>query len=99
VRVLLHLPPFQIGIRRGKLEPTSNTADSVPKLCGSAAAGAGDLVRSGQSQISALSGQFATCYGLFAAGAGPALDDLAGADERLSTRPDLDSVALQQIWF
>jgi hypothetical protein len=57
------------------------------------------LVRSGQSQISALSGQFAAGYGRFAAGAGLALDDLAGADERLSTRMRFDSVALQQIWF
>jgi hypothetical protein len=61
--------------------------------------GAGDVVRSGQSQISVLSGQFAAGYGRFAAGAGLALDDLAGADERLSTRLRFDSVALQQIWF
>jgi hypothetical protein len=52
-----------------------------------------------KSQISAVSGQFATGYGLFAAGAGPALDDLARADERLSTRRGLDSVVLRQIWF
>ena len=46
--------------------------------------GAGDLARSGQHRISALSGQFPTGYGVFAGGAGPALDGLAGADDRLS---------------
>ena len=44
----------------------------------------GDLVRSGQARISGLSGQFSTGYGVFAGGAGPALDGLAGTDDRLS---------------
>ena len=62
-----------------------------PSSGGSAAAGAGnklsgagDLVRSGQARISGLSGQFSTGYGVFAGGAGPALDGLAGTDDRLS---------------
>jgi hypothetical protein len=64
-----------------------------PSSGGSAAAGAGnklsgagDLVRDGQSRISGLSGQFATSYGVFAGGAGPALDNLAGTDQQLSNQ-------------
>jgi cell wall-associated NlpC family hydrolase len=49
-------------------------------------AAAGDLVRSGQGEISGLSGRFATNYGVFASDTGPALDGLAGTDERLSTQ-------------
>jgi hypothetical protein len=77
----------------------ASSGGSAAAGAGGRLAGAGDVVRSGQSQISALSGQFAAGYGLFAAGAGLALDDLAGADERLNTRLRFDSVALQQIWF
>jgi hypothetical protein len=77
----------------------ASSGGSAAAGAGGRLAGAGDVVRSGQSQISALSGQFAAGYGLFAASAGLALDDLAGADERLSTRLCFDSVALQQIWF
>jgi hypothetical protein len=64
----------------------ASSGGSAAAGAGGRLAGAGDVVRSGQSQISALSGQFAAGYGLFAAGAGLALDDLASADERLSTR-------------
>jgi hypothetical protein len=49
-------------------------------------AGAGDLVRAGQGRIEGLSGDFATNYGAFAGGAGPALDELAGADDRLGNQ-------------
>jgi peptidoglycan DL-endopeptidase CwlO len=62
-----------------------------PDSGGSAAAGAGaklagarDELRSGQARISGLSGRLATNYGEFAAGAGAALDGLAGTDERLT---------------
>jgi cell wall-associated NlpC family hydrolase len=57
---------------------------SAAWAAGSNLAGARDVVRSGQAEIAGLSGRFATSYGVFAADAGPALDGLAGTDERLS---------------
>jgi peptidoglycan DL-endopeptidase CwlO len=50
---------------------------------GSGLAGAGELVRGGGRHMSGLSGQMPTRYGDFAAGAGWALDDLAGTDDGL----------------
>lgn len=47
-------------------------------------AGAGDLVRGGLAQVSGLSGEFASDYTTFGGRAVPALDGLAGTDERLS---------------
>jgi cell wall-associated NlpC family hydrolase len=51
---------------------------------GSQLAAAGDLVRGGLAQFSGLSGEFASGYTAFGAGAGPKLDGLAGTDEQLS---------------
>ena len=51
-------------------------------------AGAGDLVRGGVQQVSGLSGEMSSRYGDFAAGAGSALGDLAGADGGLGTALD-----------
>jgi cell wall-associated NlpC family hydrolase len=50
---------------------------------GSTLTGAGDGARGGIAQISALSGEFPTGYGIFADRAAPSLDRLAGTDQRL----------------
>jgi peptidoglycan DL-endopeptidase CwlO len=55
---------------------------------GSQLAGAGQWVRGGGAQMSGLSGEMRTRYGLFAAGAGSALDDLAGTDGGLGVALD-----------
>jgi peptidoglycan DL-endopeptidase CwlO len=55
---------------------------------GSTLADAGGLARSGRARAAPLSGRFATDYGVFAAGTGPALDGLAGNDRRLSSQLD-----------
>jgi cell wall-associated NlpC family hydrolase len=47
-------------------------------------AGAGSLVRGGAAQMSGLSGVLPASYGVFAADAGPALDNAAGADGALN---------------
>jgi cell wall-associated NlpC family hydrolase len=49
----------------------------------SALATAGDLVRSGQARMAPMSGDLASRYRRFAAGAGPTLYGVAGADEAL----------------
>jgi len=61
--------------------PESGGASAT--AAGTRLGGAGDLVRAGQGRIAGLSGDFATNYGMFAGGAGPALDGLAGADDQL----------------
>jgi peptidoglycan DL-endopeptidase CwlO len=55
---------------------------------GSRLAGAGELVRDGGQRMSRLSGDMPTRYGVFAAGAGSAVDDLAGTDGGLSAALD-----------
>jgi cell wall-associated NlpC family hydrolase len=55
---------------------------------GSRLAGAGQLVRGGAQQISRLSGEMPTRYGIFAADAGSTLDDLAGTDAGLRAALD-----------
>ena len=55
---------------------------------GSRLAGAGELLRDGGQRMSRLSGDMPTRYGVFAAGAGSALDDLAGTDGGLSAALD-----------
>jgi hypothetical protein len=55
---------------------------------GSRLGGAAELVRSGAQHESGLSGQMPTRYGVFAAGAGWALDDVAGTDDGLGTALD-----------
>ena len=47
-------------------------------------AGAGALVRGGAAQMGGLSGVLPASYGIFAADAGPALDNAAGADGALN---------------
>jgi hypothetical protein len=47
-------------------------------------AGAGSLVRGGAAQMSGLRGVLPASYGIFAADAGPALDNAAGADGALN---------------
>jgi hypothetical protein len=47
-------------------------------------AGAGSLVRGGAARMSGLSGVLPASYGIFAADAGPALDNAAGADGALN---------------
>ena len=59
---------------------------SAASRAGSDLAGAGELARAGRDRVSALSGRFPHGYGMFAAGAGPTLDGLAGTDERLGGR-------------
>lgn len=54
---------------------------------GSRLASAGERVRGGQ-QMSRLSGQMPSRYGVFVAGAGSALDDLAGTDDGLGAALD-----------
>jgi SLT domain-containing protein len=49
---------------------------------------AADQVRTNHTQMAPLSGQFAANYSTFAGGAGPALDNLAGKDQALSTQLD-----------
>ena len=49
---------------------------------------AADQVRTNHTQMAPLSGQFAASYSTFAGGAGPALDNLAGKDQALSTQLD-----------
>ena len=56
---------------------------SAARRAGWDLAGAGDVACAGRGRISALSGRFAPGYGMFAAGAGPALGGLADTDERL----------------
>ncbi len=51
---------------------------------GSGLAGAGSLVRGGAAQMGGLSGVLPASYGIFAADAGSALDNAAGADGALN---------------
>jgi cell wall-associated NlpC family hydrolase len=55
---------------------------------GSVLADAGDVVRSGRAKVAALSGRFATDYGVLAAGMRSALDGLGGTDRQLSGQLD-----------
>lgn len=50
---------------------------------GAGLAAAGDLVRTGQASMASLSGDLASRYGRFAAGAGPMLYGMAGTDDSL----------------
>ena len=63
-----------------------SSGGSAARGAGSALADAGDVIRGGRAQISALSGEFPTGYGAFGDRAAPSLDGLAGNDERLSDR-------------
>jgi cell wall-associated NlpC family hydrolase len=63
-------------------EPPSS-GGSAAAGAGSRLGGAGQVVRSNERVMSSLSGQFAAGYGTFAGNAGPALDGLAGVDDRL----------------
>jgi cell wall-associated NlpC family hydrolase len=59
------------------------SGETAAVAAGSRLAAAGDLVRGGLAQFSGLSGEFASGYTAFGAGAGPKLDGLAATDERL----------------
>jgi cell wall-associated NlpC family hydrolase len=63
-------------------EPPSS-GGSAAAAAGSRLGEAGQVVRSNQRVVSNLSGEFAAGYRTFAGNAGPALDGLAGIDDRL----------------
>jgi cell wall-associated NlpC family hydrolase len=63
-----------------------SSGGSAARGAGSALVDAGGVVRGGRAQISALSGEFSTGYGVFGDRAAPSLDRLAGTDQRLSDR-------------
>jgi peptidoglycan DL-endopeptidase CwlO len=63
-----------------------SSGGSAARGAGSTLADAGDVVRGGLAQISALSGEFSTGYGVFGDRVAPSLDGLAGTDQRLSDR-------------
>jgi len=63
---------------------------------GSRLAGAGQRVRGGSDQMAGLTGQMPTGYRVFAAGAGQALEDLAGDDAGLSAALD-DAVGTDRL--
>jgi peptidoglycan DL-endopeptidase CwlO len=77
-----------LGRAHGLFGESSRSGGPVAAGAGSQLAGAGDVVRSGQAQTSALSGQFATDYNAFAARSVSALDDLGGTDRQLSDQLD-----------